>query len=581
MPRPVIALARVIEVEALSLDTFMLRLARPPRMPMPEPGQFAKIAPCWPYDPDHRPPPESLFAAAKPSSTLPCEAGAIWVTEGAEGFLDGSGGTHAGVPDGTSARCPDGAPAGCTGETPPGATGTAGGTADGLPGSPGTGPVRESPSSAGRPPETAGNPEPPYQPAPVPGFPFLDRPFSIHLVDRDTISFLIRTVGAGTQFLKELPKGALVKLTGPIGTGLPAVAPELKNGPVYLAAGGAGLAPMGNAARWNPEAMLIYGERTGRSQVDQDYLRSVFPQALAYTDDGSGYGRKGSVVDGLSECLKERQLPIFACGPPNMLRAVEDLAAARGVRAWVSTEAFMACGLGVCLSCGVPLKTGKRARVCVEGPVFPGNDIMHVAERKLPERPAFVPDLTVRIGPLILKNPVMAASGTFGYGLELREFCPPERLGAVVTKGVSPEPWPGNPQPRATEGAGGLLNSIGLENMGVDRYLAEALPILKAVGATVGANILGRAAEDYALLARKLADSEADFLELNVSCPNLKGGGGMSFGADPALAASITSKAVKAARGKPVVVKLPPLVSDIALLARMCEDSGAAAVSLI
>ncbi|MDR1314688.1 MAG: dihydroorotate dehydrogenase [Deltaproteobacteria bacterium] len=189
--------------------------------------------------------------------------------------------------------------------------------------------------------------------------------------------------------------------------------------------------------------------------------------------------------------------------------------------------------------------------------------------------------MTVKIGRLILKNPVIAASGTFGYGLELREFCPPERLGAVITKGVSPDPWPGNPQPRAAEGAGGLLNSIGLENMGVDRYMEEALPALKAAGATVGANILGRTPEDYSLLANKLADSGADFLELNISCPNLKGGGGLSFGGDPDLACSITRDTVKAARGKPVVVKLPPLVSDIALLAKRCEDAGASALSLI
>jgi dihydroorotate dehydrogenase (NAD+) catalytic subunit len=189
--------------------------------------------------------------------------------------------------------------------------------------------------------------------------------------------------------------------------------------------------------------------------------------------------------------------------------------------------------------------------------------------------------MTVRIGPLILRNPVIAASGTFGYGLELRDFCPPERLGAVITKGVSPDPWPGNPQPRAAEGAGGLINAIGLENMGVDRYMAEALPALKATGATVGANILGRSPEDYALLAAKLADSDVDFLELNVSCPNLKGGGGLSFGADPELAMSITRECVAAARGKPVVVKLPPLVSDIALLARRCEEAGASALSLI
>jgi dihydroorotate dehydrogenase (NAD+) catalytic subunit len=400
-------------------------------------------------------------------------------------------------------------------------------------------------------------------------------------MDRERVEFLIRTVGAGTNFLQDLPRGSYVKVTGPMGTGLPEAAPELRDGPAYLVAGGAGLAPMGQAARWNPDAVLIYGERTGASQVDQGYLRSVFPQTVAYTEDGTGYGRRGSVTDGLLECLKERELPVFACGPPGMLRAVEEIARSLGVSAFVSTEAFMACGLGVCLSCGVPLRTGKRARVCVEGPVFPGSAIVHVSDPGRPAKAFFTPDMTVKLGPLALKNPVIAASGTFGYGLELKDFCPPERLGAVITKGISPDPWPGNPQPRAAEGGGGLLNSIGLENMGLERYLAEALPALKAAGATVGANILGRSPEDYVFLASRLAASEADFLELNVSCPNLQGGGGLSFGSDPELAARITRETVDAARGKPVVVKLPPLVSDVAALARKCEEAGASAISLI
>jgi dihydroorotate dehydrogenase (NAD+) catalytic subunit len=400
-------------------------------------------------------------------------------------------------------------------------------------------------------------------------------------MDSKLISFLIRTVGAGTSFLKSLPRGSFVKITGPIGTGLSVAAPVLRQGPVYLVAGGAGIAPMGQTARWNPEAFLIYGERAGRLQISQDYLRSVFHGAIAYTDDGTGYGRKGSAVDGLADCLRERSLPVLACGPPNMLRAVEKTARAAGVPVYVSTEAFMACGLGVCLSCGVPLANGKRARVCVEGPVFPAREIVHVADESRPARSSFSPDMTVKIGSLVLKNPVIAASGTFGYGLELKDFCPPERLGAVITKGVSPDPWPGNPQPRAAEGAGGLLNSIGLENMGVDRYISDALPALKATGAVVGANILGRSPSDYALLAAKLSDSEADFLELNISCPNLQGGGGLSFGADPELASSITRDVVKAAGKLPVVVKLPPLVSDMALLARKCEEAGASAISLI
>jgi dihydroorotate dehydrogenase (NAD+) catalytic subunit len=191
------------------------------------------------------------------------------------------------------------------------------------------------------------------------------------------------------------------------------------------------------------------------------------------------------------------------------------------------------------------------------------------------------PNLEVDLGFLKLKNPVIAASGTFGYGLELLGFCPPEALGAVIPKGVSLEPWPGNPSPRACEASGGLINAIGLENMGVERFLKEALPPLKRRGAVVGVNVIGRTLEEYVLLSERIGGSEADFIELNISCPNLRHRGGLSFGADPEVAGALVEASVKAANGKPVVAKLPPLVSDMAELARTVEGSGASAVSLI
>ncbi|MDR2339917.1 MAG: dihydroorotate dehydrogenase [Deltaproteobacteria bacterium] len=190
------------------------------------------------------------------------------------------------------------------------------------------------------------------------------------------------------------------------------------------------------------------------------------------------------------------------------------------------------------------------------------------------------PDLSTDLGFLTLKNPVIAASGTFGYGLELLPFCPPEALGAVIPKGVSLAPWAGNPGPRACEASGGLINAIGLENMGIERFLTEALPPLKARGATVGVNVLGSEPEDYPRLAERIAGSGADFIELNISCPNLKKGG-LSFGQDPNVAGSVIRESVAAAKGIPVVAKLPPLVSDMANLASISEKSGASAISLV
>ncbi|MDL2226860.1 dihydroorotate dehydrogenase [Deltaproteobacteria bacterium OttesenSCG-928-M10] len=190
------------------------------------------------------------------------------------------------------------------------------------------------------------------------------------------------------------------------------------------------------------------------------------------------------------------------------------------------------------------------------------------------------PNLQVSLGPLKLKNPVMTASGTFGYGLELAKFCPPEALGAVITKGVSLEPWPGNRSPRLAEAYGGILNAIGLENMGVEAFINNALPPLKATGAVVAANILGHSPEDYGRLAGRLANSAVDLLEVNVSCPNVSCGG-LAFGAEPAMAAEVTAAVRENAGGKPFMVKLTPLASDIAAVARAVEKAGATAVSLI
>ena len=176
------------------------------------------------------------------------------------------------------------------------------------------------------------------------------------------------------------------------------------------------------------------------------------------------------------------------------------------------------------------------------------------------------------------KNPVGTASGTFQYAA-VRWFYDVSQLGAVSTKGVSPVPWEGNPSPRTAEGPASNVNAVGLQNPGVDHYLAEDLPQLKAAGATVVANVAGHCDDDYAEVVAKLDDSPADMLEINVSCPNVARGG-MSVGTDPtALSALITR--LRAITGKPMVVKLTPNVTDITLPARAAVEAGADALSLI
>jgi len=190
------------------------------------------------------------------------------------------------------------------------------------------------------------------------------------------------------------------------------------------------------------------------------------------------------------------------------------------------------------------------------------------------------PDLRVKLGPLELKNPVMTASGTFGYGREFESFVNPDLLGGIVVKGLSLKPIAGNPSPRTAETPSGMLNAIGLANIGVDEFMEKKLPWLKTLNTKVVVNIYGHSIEEYEGLAKafKGVDGIAA-LEVNISCPNVAMGG-MIFGKDPRASAMITEKVAKNT-DKPVIVKLTPNVSDICLLARAVEDSGATMLSLI
>ena len=194
--------------------------------------------------------------------------------------------------------------------------------------------------------------------------------------------------------------------------------------------------------------------------------------------------------------------------------------------------------------------------------------------------PAAAPDLTSRVGSVVLKNPVMSASGTFGYGLEFTPFYDISRLGAVIVKGLSLLPTPGNAPQRIVETAAGMLNAIGLQNIGVERFVREVVPRLADAGATCVANIYGRTIEEYEEVARRL-DGVASLsaIELNASCPNVKEGG-IAFGSTPEGLSTLTRR-VRAATGKPLWVKLSPNVSDIRSVARAAEDAGADAVTLI
>lgn len=190
------------------------------------------------------------------------------------------------------------------------------------------------------------------------------------------------------------------------------------------------------------------------------------------------------------------------------------------------------------------------------------------------------PNLEVNIGGILMKNPVTTSSGTFGFGQEYSPYVDINKLGAIVVKGTTLEPRPGNATPRMVETPAGILNSIGLQNPGVDYLIDHYAQYFAGLKTRVIVNIAGNTVDDYARLAAKLDGVPGvSGLEVNISCPNVKKGG-MAFGSDPAAAAEVT-KAVKNATGLPVIVKLSPNVTDITVIARAVADAGADALSLI
>jgi dihydroorotate dehydrogenase (NAD+) catalytic subunit len=192
------------------------------------------------------------------------------------------------------------------------------------------------------------------------------------------------------------------------------------------------------------------------------------------------------------------------------------------------------------------------------------------------QRPAEV-DLRVSVGTLHLKNPIIAASGTFGYGVEFSPLVNLSRLGAIVTKGLSIQPMDGAPAPRISESASGLVNAIGLQNIGVKAFVSDKLPELRLQRATVVANVFGQTIDDYVEVIRVLEDAEGlAAYELNISCPNVERGG-VEYSTDPLLTAAVVEAARKAA-GRPLWVKLSPNVNAIGLIAKAAEAGGADAL---
>ncbi len=189
-------------------------------------------------------------------------------------------------------------------------------------------------------------------------------------------------------------------------------------------------------------------------------------------------------------------------------------------------------------------------------------------------------EMGVTLAGMSMKNPIVVASGTFGFGREYGQFYDLDELGGICCKGLTLHPREGNPPPRIAETPMGILNSVGLQNPGVDRFITEELPQLRQHDLKIIANISGNTPEEYGVMCEKLSDAGVDMIEVNVSCPNVKCGG-LQYGTVPEMTAEVTECAKKHAGNVPVMVKLSPNVTDITTIAKAVEGAGADAVSLI
>ncbi len=473
--------------------------------------------------------------------------------------------------------------------------------------------------------------------------PLLSRPFSIFNKFNDfEFEVLYRVFGKGTEILSGIVEGGFLEVTGPLGNGfnlnLNAALKDntwtKKRNVSVLIAGGIGIAPLysiplyaappspvsggGSVAATDEDGqsagktILYYGARKAEELYFRHSIHSRFDEVYFATDDGS-FGFKGNIADLFYENMGGyADADFYACGPKPMLNALISKFSALGLsgRLQASLEESFGCGIGVCLGCVIKTKTktetGAKSekksgswaeadgfeykRVCKDGPVFYADEIF-ISEKE-PEaiektgiksgEKNIEPDLSVKLGNLFLDYPVMPASGTFGYGEEFFEIIDYDNFGALVTKGISLKPSKGNEMPRICETSCGMINSIGLQNVGFEKFRDEKMPFLRNFKKPVIVNFFGSSIEEYVELAEKLANiGGISALEANISCPNIKEGG-RSFGSDPEVVYELVASVKESIGNKlPLIVKLTPMASDISLIAEVCEKAGADIISLI
>ena len=408
----------------------------------------------------------------------------------------------------------------------------------------------------------------------------LARPISVFSVqilpDNNSakIEFLILKKGKGTRELCALKSGDRVELLGPCGNTFPR---PIEGSNICIVGGGVGIAPVAGFASTLPDKSYDFYASFKSGSYG---LQNIKAKTLFITTDDGSQGISGMISAALnaSDLKARKYTAVYACGPAPMLRYIQGICRDANVQCYLSLEEKMACGMGVCLGCTVQTVEGYK-RCCKDGPVFAGQKIIFDDPLPPQKRNAVgVIDLSVNVGGLRLKTPVIASSGTFGFGTEYESVFDISSLGGISSKGLTLEPRQGNSGRRLWETPSGLMNSIGLQNPGIPHFIKEELPQMKKLGTAVIANLSGSSIQSYCEGARLLENSDVDAIELNISCPNVSTGGaalGMSC-----QTASDATKRIREIVTKPLIVKLTPQASDVVGVALACREAGADAISL-
>ena len=407
----------------------------------------------------------------------------------------------------------------------------------------------------------------------------LGRPISVYAAEESadgvTLEFLILKKGTGTAELCSLRVDDGIELIGPLGNCFPA---PKKDDRVCIVGGGIGVAPVaGFATTLSEKSYDFYASFKSGSYG----LEHIAPATLTVTTDDGSVGVHGMLPAALTaDTLRAKDYTVmYACGPTPMLAYLQKICKEAGIRSYLSMENRMACGVGACLGCTISTSEGNK-RCCKDGPVFDGAILQFDSPKYKPLRgEGGEPDLGVDVAGVHFANPVIAASGTFGYGSEYASVFDVNKLGGICSKGLTLQPRPGNTGTRLVETPSGLINSIGLENPGIAHFIQHELPAMLALKPVTIANLSGSSMDTYVEGARLLDATAVPMIELNISCPNVKAGG-MSFGMDCTSAASVT-KAVRAVTKKPLMVKLTPNAPDLIGIAMAVREAGADAISLV